>query len=213
MGFKSLLCIFRVPFSFWRWCNQAATFAGNTRHPGPSCCAPCTKYSRVAASGSLPSRPFPLQVYPYNCRHRPLDPRKEGYYLTSEAFLVLPVALSCEFCSDLTSTDSRKTGKLFHLFFMWVLSNHQMNRYSQPFWVTSVQFSLVTQLCLTLYDLMGCSTPGLPVHHQLPEFTQTHVHWIGDAIQPSHPHRPLLCLPSIFPSIRVFSDESALCIR
>ena len=51
----------------------------------------------------------------------------------------------------------------------------------------SVQFSSVTQLCPTLCDAMGCSTPGLPLHHQLPEFTQTHVHWVGDAIQPSHP--------------------------
>ena len=51
----------------------------------------------------------------------------------------------------------------------------------------SVQFSSVTQSCLTLCDPMNCSTPGLPVHHQLPEFTQTHVHRVGDAIQPSHP--------------------------
>ena len=51
----------------------------------------------------------------------------------------------------------------------------------------SVQFSSVAQLCPTLCDPMNCSTPGLPVHHQLPEFTQTHVHWVGDAIQPSHP--------------------------
>ena len=51
----------------------------------------------------------------------------------------------------------------------------------------SVQFSSVSQLCLTLCDLMNRSTPGLPVHHQLPEFTQTHVHRVGDAIQPSHP--------------------------
>ena len=51
----------------------------------------------------------------------------------------------------------------------------------------SVQFSLVTQSCLTLCDPMNCSTPGLPVHHQLPEFTQTHVHQVGDAILPSHP--------------------------
>ena len=72
------------------------------------------------------------------------------------------------------------------------------------------QFSSVTQLCLTLCDPMDCGTPGLPVHHQLPEFTQTHVHRVGDAIQPSH---PLLLLPSIFPSIRVFSNESALHIR
>ena len=51
----------------------------------------------------------------------------------------------------------------------------------------SVQFSSVAQLCLTLWDPMNCSTPGLPVHHQLPESTQTHVHWVSDAIQPSHP--------------------------
>ena len=49
------------------------------------------------------------------------------------------------------------------------------------------QFSSVTQSCLTLCDPMDCSTPGLPVHHRLPEFTQTHVHWVSDAIQPSHP--------------------------
>ena len=57
---------------------------------------------------------------------------------------------------------------------------------------------------------MDCSTPGLPVHHQLPETAQTHVHWVGDVIQPSH---PLSAPSSIFPSIRVFSNESALRIR
>ena len=70
------------------------------------------------------------------------------------------------------------------------------------------QFSSVAQSCATLYDPMNCSTPGLHVHHQLPEFTQTHVHRIGDAIQPSH-H-----LSSPFPpSIKVFSSESTLCMR
>ena len=79
------------------------------------------------------------------------------------------------------------------------------------FYMLSFQFSSVTQSCLTLCNPMNCSTPGLPVHHQLPECTQTYVHWVGDAIQPSHPH-PLLLLPTIFPSIRVFSNESVLCI-
>ena len=51
---------------------------------------------------------------------------------------------------------------------------------------SSVQFSSVAQSCLTLFDPMNCSTPGLPVHHQLPEFTQTHVYRVSDAIQPSH---------------------------
>ena len=56
----------------------------------------------------------------------------------------------------------------------------------------SVQFSSVTQSCLTLCKPKDCSTPGLPVHHQLLDFTPTHVHWVGDAIQPSH----LLMSPS-----------------
>ena len=73
--------------------------------------------------------------------------------------------------------------------------------------------SSVAQLCPTLFDPMDCSTPGFPVHHQLPEPTQTHVHHISDAIQPSHPLSPLLLLPSIYPSIRVFSNESVLRIR
>ena len=60
---------------------------------------------------------------------------------------------------------------------------------------------------------MDCSTPGLPVHHQLLELSQTHVHWVDDAIQPFHPLLSPLLLPSIFPSIRVFSYESVLCIR
>ena len=51
----------------------------------------------------------------------------------------------------------------------------------------SIQFSSVAQLCLTLCDPMDCSTPGFPVYHQLPEFTQTHVHQVSDTIQPSHP--------------------------
>ena len=53
--------------------------------------------------------------------------------------------------------------------------------------ISSVQFSSVAQSCLTLCDPMNCSMPGLPVHHHLPEFTQTHVHLVSDAIQPSHP--------------------------
>ena len=72
---------------------------------------------------------------------------------------------------------------------------------------------LVTRSCLTLYDLMDCSTPGFPVIHHLSELAQTHVQWAGDAL-----NHPILCcllllLPSIFPNIRVFSNESAPCIR
>ena len=64
----------------------------------------------------------------------------------------------------------------------------------------------------SLWDPMDCSTPGFPGHHQLPDFAQIHVHWVGNAIQPSHSLLPFLLLPSVFPSIRVFSNESVLCI-
>ena len=64
--------------------------------------------------------------------------------------------------------------------------NNKINAYRMS------QFSSVAQLCLTLCDPMDCSTPGFPVHHQLPELTQTHVRRVGDAIQPSH----LLSSPS-----------------
>ena len=77
----------------------------------------------------------------------------------------------------------------------------------------SVQLSSVTQSCPPLCNPMNHSTPGLPVHHQLPESTQTHIHWVGDVIQPSHPLSSPSPLLSIFPSIRVFSNESALCMR
>ena len=77
----------------------------------------------------------------------------------------------------------------------------------------STQFSSVAQSCPTFCNPMNCSTPGFPIHHQLPECTQTHVHRVGDAIQPSHP----LSSPS-FPapnplSMRVFSNESTLHMR
>src|SRR5574338_669300 len=74
-------------------------------------------------------------------------------------------------------------------------------------------FSSVAQSCPTLCDPMNRSMPGLPVHHQLPEFTQTHVHRVGDAIQPSILCRPILLLPPVPPSIRVFSNESTLRMR
>ena len=75
-----------------------------------------------------------------------------------------------------------------------------------------LQIRSVAQSCPTLFDPMNHSTPGLPVHHHLLDFTQTQVHRVGDAIQPSHP----LLSPSpapIPPSIRVFSNESTLLMR
>ena len=79
--------------------------------------------------------------------------------------------------------------------------------------LASFQFSSVAQSCLTLCDPVNRSTPGFPVHHRLPEFTQTHVHRV---VMPSS-HlilcRPLLLLPPIPPIIRVFSNKSTLCMR
>ena len=75
------------------------------------------------------------------------------------------------------------------------------------------KFSSVAQSCLTLCDPMNCRTPGLPIHHQLLESTQTHVHRVGDAIQPSHPLSSPSSPAPIPPSIRVFSNESDLPIR
>ena len=77
----------------------------------------------------------------------------------------------------------------------------------------SVQFSSVAQSYLTLCDPMNRSTPGLPVHHQRPEFTQTHVHRVGDASSHLILCRPLLLLPPVPPSIRVFSSESTIRMR
>ena len=71
------------------------------------------------------------------------------------------------------------------------------------------QFSSVAQSCPNSCNPMNRSTPGFPVHHQLPEFTQTHIHWVSDAIL----CYPLLLLPPIPPSIRVFSNESTLRMR
>ena len=77
----------------------------------------------------------------------------------------------------------------------------------------SIQFSSVTQLYPTLCDPLDYSSPGFPVHHQLPELTQIHVHQVGDAIQPSHrlssPSPPAFNLSQH----QVFSNESVLCIR
>ena len=84
---------------------------------------------------------------------------------------------------------------------------------SSLFCVYIYQFSSVAQLCLTLCNPMNRSTPGLPVHHQLLEFTQTHVHQVSDAIQPSHPllsPSPPVPNPS---QHRVFSSDSALRMR
>ena len=81
------------------------------------------------------------------------------------------------------------------------------------FLIVLTQFSSVVQSCLTLWDPIDCSMPGFPVHHQLLEIAQIHIHQVTDAIHSSHPLSSLLLLPSIFSSIMVFFNESVLPIR
>ena len=101
----------------------------------------------------------------------------------------------------------------------WVIQHWgQHLRISNPvrdwyLYLNICQFSSVAQSCPTLCNPMNRSTPGLPVHHQLPEFTQTHVHRISDAISHLILCPPLLLLPPIPPSIKVFSNESTLHMR
>ena len=82
---------------------------------------------------------------------------------------------------------------------------------SEP--LTGGQFSSLAQLCLTLCDPVDCCIPGFPVHRQLLKLAQTHVHWLSEPSNHFILCHPLLVLPSIFLSIRVFSKESVLCIR
>ena len=99
-----------------------------------------------------------------------------------------------------------------HFYYAWQRLEKQQQKMMVKLY-TSVQFSSVTQSCLNLCDPMDCSKPDLPVHRQLQEFTQTHVHWVSDAIQPSHPLlSPSLPAFNLF-SIRVFWKESFIHIR
>ena len=111
-------------------------------------------------------------------------------------------------CPDIKITMDLQFLKSMFLKFGIPFAHMHTSTYTSTF-----QFSSVAQSCLTLYNPMDCSTPGLPVHHQLLEFTQTHVHWVDDAIQPSHP----LSSPSP-PALSLsqhqgFPNESALRIR
>ena len=113
-------------------------------------------------------------------------------------------------------TYKQKCFQTFKYLFLLLLSYWKVVLFSMPFkfhWplyqFSSVQLLSRVQLC----DPLNRSTPGFPVHHQLLELTQTHVQWVSDAIQPSHPLSSPSPPPFIFPSIRVFSSESVLHIR
>ena len=101
-----------------------------------------------------------------------------GYYSKSKECLKV-VKLLRDPCPEFTLQDDRISQK--------VLKKEKPVLKQETLLLYYLQFSAVAQSCPTLCDPMNCSTPGLPVHHQLPEFTQTHVHRVSDAIQPSHP--------------------------
>ena len=127
-----------------------------------------------------------------------LSPLRKFLVPTSANFVVGPVLNMTQ------AINSQFTGCMGRQCFpTWTFSSIKLNDYCCS----------VARLCLTLCDLMDCSTPDFPVLHYVPEFSKTHVHWIDDAIQPSHP----LSSPSPpafnLSSIRVFSNESPLHIR
>ena len=132
-------------------------------------------WTQVSQVGSLPSEP----------PRKPKNTRVSSLSLLQGNFLAQELNQCLLHCRQIlyqlsyqgspeTTIDETKLGRNIH-------------RRVGCWEVSSVQFSSVAQSCPTLCDHMNHSTPGLPVHHQLPEFTQTHVLWVGDAIQPSHP--------------------------
>ena len=134
----------------------------------------------------------------------------KGFAIVNKAEVDVFLELSCFF------NDSTDVGNL--IFGSSAFSKSSLNSWKSTAHIllkpqfNSVQFISVAQSCPNLCDPMNYSMLGLPVHHQLLEFTQTHAHQVGDAIHLILCH-PLLFLPSIFPSNRVFSNESALHIR
>ena len=108
------------------------------------------------------------------------------------------------------SPSPTESKRLFYISVSLLLSRIQGYHYHfskfHIYTFSSVQFSSVAQLCPTLCDPINRSMPGLPVHHQLPEFTQTHAHRISDAIQPSHPLlSPSLPASESFPMSQLFT--------
>ena len=121
-------------------------------------------------------------------------------YMTDMIWIIQLIKLFCQTCLYLVYTQKNTI----------CLKNPSNTLKSFKFCCCSV-----AQLCPTLWDPMDCSTPGFSVLHHPLELAQTHVHWVREAIQPACPlsSHPLLFLPSIFPSMRVFSNESAHYIR
>ena len=123
-------------------------------------------------------------VYIYKCKHtkgmQKINTGLSWFYSGSSLLMNIKVYFFYHFFFYKMMRLSYTPFTLFFLFQKMVLPGQRACH-------RNFGFSSVIQLCPTLCDPMDCSTPGLPVHHQLPELTQTHVQWVGDAIQPSHP--------------------------
>ena len=142
----------------------------------------------------LPYHPFHISPRPtavFQGFDRVLRQRGDKF---SKHFWWFPCTTACLFLCLLPLINSKT------LFLLYYQNNLSCTTYTQ--WYN--QFSSVTQSCLTLCNSMDCSTPGLPVHHQLSELAQTHVHQVGDAIQPSHP------LSSLSPPVFNLSQHRGL---
>ena len=150
----------------------------------PSTRLNCHQYLILVSHG-LPQLYFLLEYFKVNSRYHVTSSEIPTFAFKKDVFLLI-----------------KTTVPLSHL-----------TKLTRSYLINKTFFSSVAQSCPTLCDPMNRSTPGLPVHHQLPEFTQTHVHQVGDAMQPSHPLSSPLLLPLIPPSIRVFSNESTLRMR
>ena len=99
------------------------------------------------------------------------------------------------------------------IFFGWEQVKPYIISFPKFWYPFSVQYSCVVQLCLTLCDSMDSSTPGFPIHHQLPKLAQTHVHLVSEAIKPSHPLSSPTAPDFNLSKHQVFSNESVLCIQ
>ena len=117
-----------------------------------------------------------IQVHMIICGINPIIPSWYDYCIFLRIYIEMCSTFSCLSCMHLWSTFGTWN---FHV----LGATNSMERME----ISSVQFSSVAQSCPTLCDPMDCSTPGLPVHHLILELTQSHVHWLGDAIQLSHP--------------------------
>ena len=131
------------------------------------------------------------------CLHRQVDPQVlqgRGVFLKPGITALCPFLLYVHWFLLLQFSALRVTGvdtwgaiSCIWLVYILLYKGSKKSWSKENYLMGSVQFSSVAQLCPTLCDPMNCSTPGLPVHHHLPKFTQIHVHRVSDAIQPSHP--------------------------